>query len=98
MAPKFQENPAKENSFLISRTITLPLRWICICKGSASSKLIVPDLPRSLSSFHSAIIVPPIGVETNTQLKIATIVDRSVDIKSFKHLDPIIPQLVLLKN
>ncbi len=60
--------------------LSLPLSWIRIGKGGASSNLVIPDLPESLISLHSIIIVPTISIEADSKLKVAAIFNRSVDV------------------
>jgi hypothetical protein len=78
--------------------LVLPLRWICIGKGSACSKLIIPNLPRSLGALHSSVIVPPVGIKAYAEFEIAAVINGCVDVKLFKDFNAVEPEFVLPKE
>lgn len=64
-----------------------------IGKGSANGNLIVPDLAEALATSHLVIIVPAVGIETDTELEEAVVVEGGGDAVLLVHLDAVEPDL-----
>src|SRR5215217_7745691 len=87
--PPRDSDHESRGSFMCS----LPLRGVGVGEGRAHANLVEPDAPRPLAALHVPVVVPAIGIQPDTELEVAVVRYRRVQVVLLQHLRPVEPQL-----